>query len=348
MKQSALILANGLFDSVFAKTTHGLIRGPSRYEIIGVIDPTYAGKDTGVVLDGHHRGIPFFSTVSEALAHVEPTHCVIGIATVGGILPDALKMDLLAAASAGLTLVNGLHQLLSQDQSITEKATGGIIDLRKPLPASELHFWTGEIFSVPAPRIAILGMDCAIGKRTTAMLLQTEFKNQNMHAEVIYTGQTGWLQGLKYGFIFDSTLNDFVSGELEHAIVSCYRETSPDVILLEGQSALRNPSGPAGSELICSAQSRGVILQHAPARTHYEDFEHLDGCTLPSLTDEIKLIRLLGSDVWGISLFTQGLTKPQSTEILEQLEVDHKIPVVRPLEDGVKGIVDEIVKRLRL
>ena len=35
---------------------------------------------------------------------------------------------------------------------------------------------------------------------------------------MIYTGQTGWLQGGEYGFIFDSTLNDFVSGELENAI----------------------------------------------------------------------------------------------------------------------------------
>ena len=58
---------------------------------------------------------------------------------------------------------------------------------------------------------------------------------------MIYTGQTGWLQGGKYGFIFDSTLNDFVSGELEHAILTCYEETNPDVILIEGQSALRNP-----------------------------------------------------------------------------------------------------------
>ena len=33
--------------------------------------------------------------------------------------------------------------------------------------------------------------------------------------EVIYTGQTGWLQGFRHGFIFDATLNDFVSGELE-------------------------------------------------------------------------------------------------------------------------------------
>ena len=59
MNERAIILSNGLFGSVFAKTTHGLLRGPSRYEIIGVIDPNYAGQDAGYALDGQHRGIPF-------------------------------------------------------------------------------------------------------------------------------------------------------------------------------------------------------------------------------------------------------------------------------------------------
>jgi len=349
MKKRALILANSLFDSVFAKTTHGLLRGPSRYEILGVIDPDHAGQDVGVLLDGHERKIPFYRSMSDALRHVSaaPTHCVIGVATVGGVLPSALREDLFAAASAGLTLVNGLHQLLSDDVELAKVAKGGIIDLRKPRPASELRFWTGEILSVPTPRIAILGIDCAIGKRTTAMLMQKSFLEQGIKAEVIYTGQTGWLQGMKYGFIFDATLNDFVSGELEHAIVRCYQEAKPDVILLEGQSALRNPAGPAGSEFICSARSSGVIFQHAPARSHFEDFEHLD-CMLPSLAEEIELIRLLGSEVWGMSLFTRGLDHSESAKAAKELEAKHQIPVIRSLEDGVGRLVITIRERLNI
>ena len=347
MKKSALILANELFDSIFAKTTHGLLRGPSRYEILGVIDSTHAGQDAGFVLDGHVRGIPFYRSVSDALEHVQatPTHCVVGVATVGGVLPDTLREDLATAASAGLTLVNGLHQLLSDDVELSKMAKGGIIDLRKPRPASELQFWTGEILSVSAPRIAVLGMDCAIGKRTTTMLMQKVFHEQGVHAEVIYTGQTGWLQGLRYGFIFDATLNDFVAGEMERTIVQCSRETNPDVILLEGQSALRNPVGPAGSEFICSARAVGVILQHAPARTHFEDLEHL-GCALPPLSEELELIRLLGAEVWGISLHTHGLEDTQSAQIAIELEAHHGVPVVRPLEDGVERLVTIIRQKL--
>ncbi len=347
MPERALILANGLFDSVFAKTTHGLLRGPSRYTILGVIDPDYAGQDAGRVLDGCHRSIPFFHTVAEALKLTSdrPTHCVVGVATAGGMLPDALRKELLTAASAGLTLVNGLHYLLSDDHEIAEQATAGIIDLRKPRRASELRFWTGEILSVSAPRVAVLGMDCAIGKRTTAMLLRAALRVQGINAEMIYTGQTGWLQGLQHGFIFDSTLNDFVSGELEGAILACAREMNPDVILLEGQSGLRNPAGPAGAEFICSARAAGVILQHAPARSHFEDFEHLD-CPLPPLREEIELIRLLGSQVWAISLFTRGLDDAESSQIAAELEACHGLPVVRPLEDGVGRLAETVREKL--
>ncbi len=110
----------------------------------------------------------------------------------------------------------------------------------------------------------MLGTDCALGKRTTTRMLVEACRRAGLRAEWIYTGQTGWLQGAPFGFILDATANDFVSGELEHAIVSCARERSPDVIFLEGQSALRNPSGPCGSELLLSAGARGVVLQHAP------------------------------------------------------------------------------------
>ena len=68
------------------------------------------------------------------------------------------------------------------------------------------------------------------------------------------------MQGYSHGFLFDSVPNDFVAGELEHAIVSCATELDPDLIVLEGQSSLRNPSGPAGSEFLLSAGARGVSL----------------------------------------------------------------------------------------
>jgi uncharacterized NAD-dependent epimerase/dehydratase family protein len=37
-------------------------------------------------------------------------------------------------------------------------------------------------------------------------------------AELIGTGQTAWMQGAKYSIVLDSLINDFVAGEIEHAV----------------------------------------------------------------------------------------------------------------------------------
>src|SRR4029079_10148131 len=75
-----------------------------------------------------------------------------------------------------------------------------IIDVRKPKPRSQLRFWSGEIGRVRAPRVAALGTDCALGKRTTCQVVAAACRAAGLRAEIVYTGQTGWLQGLEHGF----------------------------------------------------------------------------------------------------------------------------------------------------
>ena len=186
-----------------------------------------------------------------------------------------------------------------------------------------------------------------MGKRTTAALLWRGMRDRGVRAEMIYTGQTGWLQGIPHGFILDATPNDFVCGELEGAILDCQRHFDPQVILLEGQSGLRNPSGPCGSELVLAADSRAVVLQHAPGRTFYEDLEEL-GCKIPPIQEEIEMIRLMGADVWALTLHEEGLDEERGREIQQQLARDLEIPVVFPLRDGVEFLVDGLLHRLHL
>src|SRR5262249_38130845 len=270
MDGTAIVVCDGFFATPNAKTGHGLVRGTERYEILGVIDAPTAGRDAGEVLDGKARGIPVFASIADALAALaarkrKPDFCVVGVATSGGRVTPGLHALLAEAIDSGLSIVNGLHELASEDPALARAAAERgvtITDVRKAPPRSKLHFWSGAIQKVRAPRLAVLGTDCAVGKRTTARFLRDACRAAGMKAELVFTGQTGWMQGAPYGFIFDSIPNDFVSGELEHAIVSCWNEARPELILLEGQSALRNPSGPCGSEFLLSGGARGVILQH--------------------------------------------------------------------------------------
>ena len=148
--------------------------------------------------------------------------------------------------------------------------------------------------------------------------------------------------GGRYGFIFDSTLNDFISGELEHAIVSCWEETKADVILLEGQSALRNPSGPCGSELLVSGNARHTILVAAPKRQYFDDLPAWG--KIPSIESEIALIRMYGSEVIALALNTEHCSREEALAFQAKYEEELKIPVLLPLEQGVERAVPLIRK----
>jgi uncharacterized NAD-dependent epimerase/dehydratase family protein len=347
-RETAVILANGLYPTSFAKTAHGLVRGPCRYRLVGVIDDSCAGEDAGELLDGERRGIPVFGSVATMLEEIDskPDYCVIGIATSGGVMIPELRTDLVEAARAGISLVSGLHQRLEDDPELaglTENRGARIIDIRSPRPTAELSFWSGEVLSLTTPRIAVLGTDCAIGKRTTCSLLLQALRDAGLRVEMIYTGQTGWLEGHRHGFILDATPNDFVCGELEAAILACQRESEPDVILIEGQSSLRNPMGPCGSEFILAGGAKGVILQHAPARQYFDELEEL-GCRIPPIGDEIQLIRLLGAEVWAVTLNEENMTVQEAEEARSRLAAELGIPVMLPLREDLEDLV-EVVKR---
>jgi uncharacterized NAD-dependent epimerase/dehydratase family protein len=146
----------------------------------------------------------------------------------------------------------------------------------------------------------------------------------------------------RYGFVLDSTYNDFVSGELEHAIVSCWENEKPDVIFLEGQSSLRNPSGPCGSELLVSGNAKKVILLHAPKRKYFDDDPAWG--EIPPVQSEIALIKAYGSEVIGVALNTNGCSKEEALEYKLDLQNQIHLPVVLPLEEGVNDLIASIVK----
>ncbi len=350
-KTNAIVITGGYLDTSNAKTAHGLIRGTDRFNIVGIIDHKHPGKDAGEILDKKKRNIPVYATLADALqASKEPVkYCVIGVATKGGVIPETLRTMIKEALELNLSIVNGLHDYVSDHQELADIAKQRgleIIDVRKPKKFKDLHFWSGKIVEVKCPKVAVLGTDCAMGKRTTTRFLVEMMRKAGYKAEMIYTGQTGWMQGAKHGFIFDSTLNDFISGEMEHAVWSCYKEEKPDIIFIEGQSSLRNPSGPAGSEWIVSAEAKAVILQHSPIRKQYKDMEFYPAY-LPSLKDEVSLIKMYGADTIAITINTAKMTTEEARKYAVSYEQELNIPAILPLEDGLEALLPAFEKMIK-
>ena len=136
-------------------------------------------------------------------------------------------------------------------------------------------------------------------------------------------------------FLFDSTPNDFVFMELEDPIVLSDRKCSPDLILVEEQSSLRNPSGPCRSEFLFFAMAKGVILQHVPGRK----ILHLNNVSLPmpDIQGDLELIKIYGARALALTLSSEGLDLAE----LEDIRIAHQtslgLPVFLPKENDVEN-----------
>lgn len=346
-KRPAVVLCPHGFGDDSGKVAHGLVRGSDRFEIVAVVDPDLAGRDAGEQLDGRARGVPIVAGL-DAVEGPVGMAAIVGLAPFGGAFTPSLRALLLAAVERGWDVFNGLHHYLVDDPQIVARAaaTGAaLVDIRKPPSPKDLHFWTGAVHDIPCPIVAVLGTDCALGKRTTARILRDGLRARGVRAHVIFTGQTGWLQDGGYGFVLDSTPNDFVCGELEHAMLRCVAAEAPDVLILEGQAALRHPGGPCGAEFLVSGAADGVVLQHGPDRRDHTGFP---GYRIASLASEIDLIAAYGVPTWAVTLNTGP--DFDEADYVERQQARLGVPVLNPLKDAeplVQAVLDGL-QRVRL
>jgi uncharacterized NAD-dependent epimerase/dehydratase family protein len=346
---NAIVYCEGFYNTTYGKTAHGLVRFTQRYQVLSVVDSRYAGQDAGQVLDNKPNSIPIAASVEEAVKAAKAagnpaTHMVIGIAPDGGVLTPQARQNVLAAIRLGLNIDSGLHHYLSEDPEMVETAAQFNVrlrDVRKQPPKDKLHFFSGKIEKVNALKIALLGTDSAVGKRTTAWLLVHGLIESGYKAEMVGTGQTAWMQGAKYSIILDTTVNDFLAGEIEHAVWSAWDENHPDVIVIEGQGSMMNPAYPGGYEILAAGRPDLVILQHAPARKDYDGFP---GYPIHPLSRQIQAVEFVcGKPVAAITLNHEGLLPEQIPPLCEAIRQVTGLPALDPLLSGGK----ELVKALR-
>ena len=350
----AIIYCDGGFTTSYGKTAHGLVRFTRRYRVRAVIDSTVAGRDAGELLDGKPNGIPMVASVEEALRTTRSsgtpvTHLVFGLAPDGGRLPDFARADLLAALRSSLNVDAGLHDFLSDDPEFAAAARESnvaIRDVRRCPPREQLHAFTGKIEQVTSKIIAVLGTDSAVGKRTTAVQLINAFESAGIITELIGTGQTSWLQGIRYGTVVDSLVSDFMAGEIEHAVWSAWNEQHPDVIILEGQGSLMNPAYPGGYELLAAGRPQLVVLQHAPARRSYDGFPDFP---LHPLQRQIAAIEMVSDrPVAAVTINHEGLAPGEITTACEQVSAETGLPAFDVLIDGADDLATVLARRLGL
>lgn len=349
---NAIVYCEGFFNTTYGKTAHGLVRFTRRYHVLSVVDSRYAGRDAAEVLDGKSKNIPVMASIEEAIkaaqaAGTPATHLVMGIAPDGGILSPLARKNVLDAIRLGLNIDSGLHHYLSEDPEMSETAARYNVqlrDIRKQPPKEKLHFFSGKIEEVQALKIAILGTDSAVGKRTTAWLLVHGLIDAGYKAEMVGTGQTAWMQGATYSIILDTLVNDFLAGEIEHAVWAAWDENRPDVIVIEGQGSMMNPAYPGGYEILAAGRPDLVILQHAPARKEYDGFP---GYPIHPLARQIQGVEFIsGKPVAAITLNHENMLPEQVPPLCEAIRQVTGLPALDPLYSGGSELVKALLPYL--
>jgi uncharacterized NAD-dependent epimerase/dehydratase family protein len=216
-----------------------------------------------------------------------------------------------------------------------------ILDVRRPRAKKDLRMFTDRITEVTCPRIAVLGTDCAIGKRTTATVLTRALNERGVHAVLVGTGQTGLMQGARYGVVLDAVPSQFCPGELEAVILEAFTTERPDVIIIEGQGALSHPAFSTSSLIIRGSRPDAVVLQHAPGRPHRCDFPQMP---MPTAAAEVTLVELFAkTKVIGLTINHESMSETEVAEAIARYEHELDIPVTDALTRSPERLVDMVL-----
>ncbi|KYJ85761.1 DUF1611 domain-containing protein [Sulfurovum riftiae] len=350
-KKNAIVYSEALFGEMDGKTANGLVRYSEKYNIVGVIDSTKAGLDALEYLDGIKSDIHIYKNLEDAVQNIEDKIEVFiyGIAPLSGDFSDGDISLMKDAMRSGMSIVNGLHTFLTDDASFMQEAQKygvEVADIRKYQGINFKRVFSGDILKVTAPRIAVLGTDGAIGKRTTATIIMQELKKEGLNAIMISTGQTGLIQGAKYGAPMDAMQGHFAAGVIEGEILRAWEEVKPDIFIIEGQGALTHPAYLSSCAISRGSQANGIILQHAPKREVMGDFPQFP---MPTLKHAIALNEMFTSaPVLGITINHENMSDQEIQNTIQEYENVHSIPTTDVVKLGAKKIAAAIMEHFNL
>ncbi len=329
------ILAEGWFANRHAKTAHGLI-AYGRDEVVAVIDSTLAGQARGVldVLPNLRRDAPIVSTLREALES-SPTSVLVGLAPAGGRLPEEWMETLGDAADAGLEIVSGLHQRLAP-----ELPGAKVWDVREP--PNDVPLFSGEGFTAK-PKVALtVGTNSAIGKMTATLEVELAARERGISTEFVATGQTGIIIA-GWGICVDAVISDFAAGAAEQLVLGA-AETSPDLILVEGQGSLAHPaySGVTTALLHGSCPDCLILCADASDEAVFAGVPRPDVEPVARLYEEVAAL-VKPAPVVAVSVNTHGLDADEAEELVEHVTTATGLPAADPIRGSVDPLLDAIL-----
>ncbi|WP_018982820.1 N-acetyltransferase DgcN [Salinimonas chungwhensis] len=266
---------------------------------------------------------------------------ILGFANSGGHLDERYLEHILKAIDAGMDIVSGLHDKLSNYPELVKQAQDAdvrLVDIRHP----SLKLKTGTGKKRSGKRLLTVGTDCSVGKMYTSLSLTRALQQNDISATFRATGQSGILVAGE-GIPIDCVIADFISGAAE---VLSPDNTPEHWDIIEGQGSLSHPAFAGVSlGLLHGSQPDALVICHALKRSHMRGLPHVPQ---PSIEETINLnvsaARLTNpaAQVIGIAVNTSAVTDAEATAWCQQTSAQFNLPCVDPVRHGV----DELVRQL--
>jgi uncharacterized NAD-dependent epimerase/dehydratase family protein len=303
-----------------------------------VVDSTSAGKTL--------EDVPIVATVAEGLAREpRPNTALVGVALAGGRLPPEWRALLCDVLDAGLDLESGMHEFLGDDPELAglARARGGEIrDLRRP-PA-DLSVPTGANLRHGAAVVLTVGSDCAIGKKSVAIVLDRAARERGLRSVFVPTGQTG-IAIAGWGIAVDAVVADFLAGAAERLVVEGSRRGN--LLFVEGQGSIVHPQFSGVTlGLLHGSAPHVLVLCHKAGET---EIEGAPGHPIPPLPSLIELHEGLSlparpARVAAIALNTSTLDEGAARRAVSAAAEETGLPADDPVRFGPVTLLDAVLQ----
>jgi uncharacterized NAD-dependent epimerase/dehydratase family protein len=335
--ERTLVLAEGFSaDPHYGKTMHGVLRY-RRSDVVAILDSARAGES--------ESGVPIVADVDAALAY-GPEVALVGVATQGGRFPPAWRVLLRRSIESGLSIENGLHEMLGDDPELRPLADDAGIelrDLRRPPPG--LDCATGANLDVDARIVLTVGSDCAIGKMTVSLELDRAARERGIASVFVPTGQTG-IAIAGWGIAVDAVVSDFLSGAAEQLVLEG-RRRGGELLLVEGQGSLIHPAYSGVTlGLYHGSVPHALVLCHRAGAT---EIEGSPGHPIPPLRDLVRLHEHMAlprrpARVAAVAVNTAGLDESAAAEAVARAAEEAGLPACDPVRDGADVLLEAVLE----
>lgn len=336
-KQKLALYMEGSVQGDAGKMGFGILRY-SPNPVACVIDTITAGKDVQEVTDSP-RSAPIVATVQEAKA-LGADVFVLGIAPPGGLIPLDWYAAIDEAWASGMSLINGLHEPLSERYQ--ERPGQWIWDIRKEPPG--LKPASGECIHLTNKRTLMIGTDMAVGKMTAGLEIWKSARNVGIDAEFVATGQIGITLTGK-GVPLDAVRVDFAGGCIEREVMALARH---ELVVVEGQGSLIHPGSTANLPLL-----RGTVPTHLVlcVRAHQTHLSRVPWVKIPPLKRFIQMYEDLGEaggvfprpKTAAICVNGKDLSGDEVDRYCNELESELGLPTVDPVFHGCDRLVSYLM-----